>query len=98
MKVGVVERSLESNFSWTLVLAISRSIFTVVRCARGGKTGKTVVLPGFCEMERIGGAPPCYSGLIWLGRARPWGPCVVLSQKKVEISQKFCGLLRIYEL
>ena len=42
------------------------------RGAIGGKTGKTAVLPGFCKIERggSGGAPPCYRGLIWLGRAR----------------------------
>ena len=41
------------------------------RGAIGGKTGKTAVLPGFCKIEHgnSGGAPPCYRGLIWVGRA-----------------------------
>ena len=40
------------------------------RGAIGGKTGKTVVLPGFCKIEHgggSGGAPPYYRGLTWLG-------------------------------
>ena len=42
------------------------------RGAIGGKTGKTVVLPGFCKIE-LGGSSDgaaCYRGLIWLGGAR----------------------------
>ena len=35
----------------------------------GGKTGKTAVLPGVCKIEcGSDGTPPCYVGLIWLGR------------------------------
>ena len=36
------------------------------RDAIGGKTGKTVVLPGFCKIEQGGGRgdmPTCYRGL-----------------------------------
>ena len=35
------------------------------RGAIGGKTGKTVVLPGFCKIESgggNGGVPPCIGG------------------------------------
>ena len=38
--------------------------------AIGGKTCKTMVLPGFCKIEcggDSGSAPPCYRGLILLG-------------------------------
>ena len=37
------------------------------RGARGGKTSKTAVLPGFCKIERddsSGGPPPCYRSLV----------------------------------
>ena len=30
-------------------------IVAIIRAARRGKTGKTVVLPGFCGIERGGG-------------------------------------------
>ena len=46
------------------------------RGAIGGKTGKTAVLPGFCQIERGGGSggmPPCYRGLIWLGQTHRAG-------------------------
>ena len=50
------------------------------RGAKGSKTSKTAVLTGFCKIERggsSGSAPPCYRGLIWLGRApRRWRSCV----------------------
>ena len=36
--------------------------------AVGGKTGKTAVVPGFCKIERGGGAPPYYWS--YLARAR----------------------------
>ena len=39
-------------------------------CTIGGKTGKTVVLPGFCKIERgggSGGAPLCKGVLSGLG-------------------------------
>ena len=41
---------------------IKIDFFKVIR----GKTGKTVVLPRFCKIERggcSGGAPTCYGGL-----------------------------------
>ena len=43
----------------------------MLRDAIGGKTGKTVVLPGFCKIERgsSSSAPLCYRDLIWLGGA-----------------------------
>ena len=43
------------------------TIDAMLVCTIGGKTGKTVILPGFYKIER-GSAPPCYRGLIWLGR------------------------------
>ena len=48
----------------------------VIRGVIGGKTGKTLVLPEFCRIELVGGsggAPPCYRGLIWLGRVHRAG-------------------------
>ena len=46
------------EWEWDWVLGCS------IRGAIGGKTGKTVVLPGFCKIEwGSDGAPPYYGGL-----------------------------------
>ena len=48
-----------------LVFSITTSFYiTHIRAATRGKTGKTVVLPGFCEMESGGGSGG--TSVIWL--------------------------------
>ena len=56
----------------------------ICRGTIGGKTGKTAVLPGFCNIEHSG-VHLCYRGLFWLGHVHRAGGAPDMAIPVVEL-------------